>query len=72
MSPGEKGIFKNDGQVGSDQICETGWGQNKTTLEECEQRLEVNEADMEVIKKDMERLEFELNELKLKISKDFV
>ena len=57
VSPGEKGIFKNDGQ--------TGWGQHKITLEECELRLEVNEKDMEVMNKDIERLEFELNELKL-------
>ena len=69
VSPDENGIFKNDNQTGSVEICDNGWGQNRITPEECEQRLEVTETDIEVIKKDIERLEFELNDLKLKISK---
>ena len=72
VSPDENGIFKNDNQTGSVEICDNGWGQNRITPEECEQRLEVTETDIEVIKKDIERLEFELNDLKLKISKKFV
>ena len=72
VSPDENGIFKNDDQTGSVEICDNGWGQNRITPEECEQRLEVTETDIEVIKKDIERLEFELNDLKLKISKKFV
>ena len=72
ISPDENGIFKTDGQVGSVEICDNGWGQNRITPEECEQRLEGTEADIEVIKKDIERLEFELNDLKLKISKKFI
>ena len=72
VSPDENGIFKTDGQVGSVEICDNGWGQNRITPEECEQRLEGTETDIEVIKKDIERLEFELNDLKLKISKKFV
>ena len=72
VSPDENGIFKNDNQTGSVEICDTGWGQSKITPEECEQRLEGAETDIEVIKKDIERLEFELNDLKLKISKKFV
>ena len=72
VSPDENGIFKNDNQTGSVEICDNGWGQNRVTPEECEQRLEVTETDIEVIKKDIERLEFELNDLKLKISKKFV
>ena len=71
-SPDENGIFKTDGQVGSVEICDNGWGQNRTTSEECEQRLEGTETDIEVIKKDTERLEFELNDLKLKICKKFI
>ena len=61
VSPDENGIFKTDGQVGSVEICDNGWGQNRITPEECEQRLEGTETDIEVIKKDIERLEFELN-----------
>ena len=72
VSPDENGIFKTDGQVGSVEICDNGWGQNRITPEECEQRLEGTETDIEVIKKDIERLEFELNDLKRKISKKFV
>ena len=72
VSPDENGIFKNDNQTGSVEICDNGWGQNRRTPEECEQRLEGTETDIEVIKKDIERLEFELNDWKLKISKKFV
>ena len=72
VSPDENGIFKNDNQTGSVEICDNGWGQNRITPEECEQRLEGTETDIEVIKKDIERLEFELNDLKLKISKKFI
>ena len=72
VSPDENDIFKTDGQVGSVEICDNGWGQNRLTPEECEQRLEGTETDIEVIKKDIERLEFELNDLKLKISKKLV
>ena len=72
VSPDETGIFKTEGQVGSVEICDNGWGQNRITPEECEQRLEGTEIDIEVIKKDIERLEFELNDLKLKISKKFI
>ena len=69
ISPDENGIFKNDGQVGSVEICDTGWGKNQITPEECEQRIEENATDIEAIKKDIERLELELNELKTKITK---
>ena len=72
VSPDENIIFKNDNQTGSVEICDNGWGQNRITPEECEQRLEGTETDIEVIKKDIERLEFELNDWKLKISKKFV
>ena len=67
VSPDENGIFKTDGQVGSVEICDNGWGQIRIAPEECDQRLEGTETDIEVIKKDIERLEFELNDLKLAI-----
>ena len=54
ISPDENGIFKTDGQVGSVEICDNGWVQNRITPEECEQRLEGTETDIEVIKKDIE------------------
>ena len=69
ISPDENGIFKNDGQVGSVEICDTGWGRNQITPEECEQRIEENATDIETIQKDIERLELEINELKLKVTK---
>ena len=72
VSPDENGIFKTDGQVGSVEICDNGWGQIRIAPEECDQRLEGTETDIEVIKKDIERLEFELNDLKLTIGKTFV
>ena len=72
VSPDENGIFKTDGQVGSVEICDNGWGQNRITAEESEQRLEGTETDTEVIKKDIERLEFELNDLRLKTNKKFL
>ena len=49
ISPDENGIFKTDGQVGSVEICNNGWGQNRITPEECKQRLEGTETDIEVI-----------------------
>ena len=69
VSPDENGIFKPDSQVGSVEICDTGWGRNQITPEECEQRIEENATDIETIKKDIERLELEINELKLKVTK---
>ena len=36
VSPDENGVFKTDGQVGSVEICDNGWGQNRITPEECE------------------------------------
>ena len=69
VSPDENGIFKPDSQVGSVEICDTGWGRNQITPEECEQRIEENTTDIETIKKDIERLELEINELKLKVTK---
>ena len=72
VSPDENGIFKTDNQVGSVEICDTGFGNHGITPEQCEQRIEATETDIEVIKKDIERLEVELNDLKLKISKKFL
>ena len=72
VSPDENGIFETNNQIGSVEICDTGFGNHGITAEQCEQRIEGTETDIEVIKKDIERLEFELNDLKQKISKKFV
>ena len=31
VSPDENGIFKSDKQIGSVEICDTGWGKNQIT-----------------------------------------
>ena len=64
--------FKTDKQMGSVEICDTGWGKSQMTPEELEQKIEVTETDIEAIKKDIERLESEINELKFKIIKKYV
>ena len=72
VSPDGNNIFKNESQIGSVEICDTGWGTNRITPEECEERSEVTETDIETIKKDIQKLELELHDLKLKINKKFV
>ena len=72
VSPDENGIFRNDNQVGSVEICDTGFGTHGITPEECEQRIEMTETDIECIKKDIERLELEITKLKFKIDKKIV
>ena len=69
VSPDENGIFRNDDQIGSVEICDAGFGIHGITPEECEQRIEMTETDIECIKKDIERLEVEIEELKFKIDK---
>ena len=69
VSPDENNIFKNDGQDGSVEICDTGFGTHGITPEECEQRIEENTTDIEAIKKDIERIEIEIDELKQRIFK---
>ena len=72
VSPDENGIFKSDKQIGSVEICDTGWGKNQITPEELEQKIEVTETDIDYIKKEIERLELEINELKFTINKKIV
>ena len=38
VSPDESGIFRNDNQMGSVEICDTGFGTHGITPEECENR----------------------------------
>ena len=38
VSPDENGIFRNDNQIGSIEICDTGFGTHGITPEECENR----------------------------------
>ena len=73
VSPDGNNILKNESQIGSVEICDTGWGtNNRITPEECEERLDVTETDIETTKKDIQKLELEQNDLKLKINKKFV
>ena len=69
VSPDENVIFKTEKQMGSVEICDTGFGNHGITPEECEQRIEENTTDIEVIKKDIERIEIEIEELKHRILK---
>ena len=49
-------VFFEEGaveQIGSVEICDTGWGQKEVTPEECEQRIEKLETDVERIDKDV-------------------
>ena len=72
VSPDENNIFKSDGQPGSVEICDTGWGTVKITPEELEQQIEGTETNIEAIKRDIERLGLEINELKCKNMKKCV
>ena len=72
VSPDGHGIFSNDNQTGSVEICDTGFGTHGITPEECEQRIEMTETDIECIKKDIERLELESKKLKFKTDKKIV
>ena len=69
FSPDENNIFKSDGQVGSVEICDAGFGTHGITPEECEQSIEESTTDIEVIKKDTERIEIEIDGLKQRILK---
>ena len=55
VSPDGTNIFKNEGQIGSVEICDTGLGTHKITPEECEERLEVTETDIETVKEDIQK-----------------
>ena len=68
VSPDENGVFKNDGQVGSVEICDTGFGNHGITSEERKERSEGTETEIEATNKDTERLEFELHGVKLKFN----
>ena len=59
----DDGSFKEGAvdQIGSVEICDTGWGQKKVTPEECEQRIEKLETDVERIDKDVTILKHSLN-----------
>ena len=63
VSLDETGIFQSDGQMGSVEICETGWGKGRTpTPEELEERVEKIETDIDLIKEDIE----DIHKLKIK------
>ena len=58
VSPDETGIFTNDTQAGSVEICSTGWNykENRITPEELEERVERIETDIDLMKKDINNI----------------
>ena len=69
----DDGIFKEGvvDQIGSVEICDTGWGQKKVTPEECEQRIEKLETDVGRIYKDVTISKNILNLMDQYINKNF-
>ena len=53
VSPDETGIFQSDGQMGSVEICDTGWNskESRITPEELEERVECAETEITLLKK---------------------
>ena len=64
VSPDETGIFQSDKQIGSVEICDTGWNnkENRITPEELEERVEKIETDIDLIRKDTQ----DINKSKIK------
>ena len=58
VSPDETGIFQSDKQMGSVEICDTGWNvrQNRITPEEVEEQVDVLRTEVREIKEDVENL----------------
>ena len=56
-TPDGNDIFKQDNQLGSVAICDTGWGKSQITPEELEERVEKCETDITEIKKDIKSIE---------------
>ena len=58
VSPDETGIFQSDKQMGSVEICSTGWNDKETrvTPEEVEEQVYVLRAEVKEIKEDVEKL----------------
>ena len=73
VSPDENGIFKTDGQVGSVEICDNGWGKgSQITPEELEERIKKIEIEIELVERfetDIRKIEIDLEELKQRIKK---
>ena len=51
VSPDENNIFRSNEQVGSVEICDTGFGRHGITPEQLEQKIEGTETDIETTKK---------------------
>ena len=64
VSPDETGMFQSDKQIGSVEICDTGWNnkENRITPEELEERVEKIETYIDLSKKDIE----DINKSKVK------
>ena len=61
-TPDGNDVFKQDNQLGSVEICDTGFGiGRKPTPEENQERIFKLETDVEEVKKDVEQLKTNLN-----------
>ena len=73
VSPDENGIFQQERQFGSVEICDTGWSskENRITPEELEERVECAETEITLMKKDITEIKKDINEVnKLKVKAD--
>ena len=63
VSPNENHIFQAENQIGSVEICDTGWTnqQNRLTPEEVEEQVDELRVEVKEIKSDVEKLETNLN-----------
>ena len=60
---GENNIFQAENQLGSVEICDTGWNnqQNRITPEEVEEQVDELRVEVKEIKSDVEKLKSNLN-----------
>ena len=63
VSPNENTIFQAENQLGSVEICDTGWNnqQNRITPEEVEEQVDELRVEVKEIKSDVEKLTSNLN-----------
>ena len=63
VSPNENTIFQAENQLGSVEICDTGWNnqQNRITPEEVEEQVDELRVEVKEIKSDVEKLKSNLN-----------
>ena len=65
VSPDETGIFQSDGQMGSVEICDTGWNskESRITPEELLERVECAETEITLLKKDITEIKKDIDDI---------